>query len=63
VLERLDVLIKGLRMAGIGGDVHIWDNRFGRLALGNEMINLLIDLIGNQRPVTAIYESFHLIDT
>jgi len=62
VLERLDFLVSGLPMAGIGGDVHVRDNRFSRLALGNEIINLLIDLIGNQRPVTAIYESFHLTD-
>jgi photosystem II stability/assembly factor-like uncharacterized protein len=61
VLKILDGVIgENLRLVGIGGDVHVRDNRFCRLALGEDMIALLDDLVNNRRSVTAIYESFHL---
>jgi hypothetical protein len=61
ILRRLDALVsKNLDFSGIAGDVHIRDNRLGRLALGQDMTTLLEDLLGNQRPVVSVYESFHL---
>ena len=63
VLDRLDGLIgESFRMVGIGGEVHVRDNRICRLALGEDMIKLLNDLVHNHRSVIAIYESFHLTD-
>jgi Family of unknown function (DUF6519) len=63
VLARLDVLVMdNAQLLGIAGDVHIRGNRFGRLALGREMIALMHDLVPNPRIVVSVYESFHVSD-
>jgi hypothetical protein len=63
VLKRLEVLVTdNLRFGGLAGDVHIRDNRFGRLALGQSMIALLEELVANPREVVSVYESFHVTD-
>ena len=61
-LRRLnDLLADALQFFGIAGDVHIQGNRFGHLALGQEMIALL-DLMQDPREVVSSYESLHLPD-
>lgn len=47
-------------MQGTGGDVHVRDNRIGRLALGMEMIKQLDQVVANPEPMTATFESLHL---
>ena len=61
ILKRLDGQVTdNLAFFGTAGDVHIRDNRFGHLALGQEMIALLVDLVPNPRQVVSVYESLHL---
>lgn len=47
---------------GTAGDVHIRDNRLGRLGLGIGMIRALDSLIQNPQPLVAAHESFHITD-
>jgi Family of unknown function (DUF6519) len=62
-LKKLDGLVQDdVGFIGTAGDVHIRDNRFGHLALGREMIELLVDLVDRKREVVSVYESFHLTD-
>jgi hypothetical protein len=60
-LRRLEILVgDNVRFSGIAGEVHIRDNRLARLAVGQDMIRLLEDLVLNQREVVSVYESFHV---
>jgi hypothetical protein len=62
-LKQLEGLVRdSAPIFGAAGDVHIRDNRLGRLALSIGMIKVLDSLIQNPRPLTAAYDSFHLTD-
>ncbi len=52
-----------LQVRTFAGEVHIRDNRLGRIALSIEMIKLLIDLVGNGAPLLQwAFGSLHLVD-
>jgi hypothetical protein len=62
-LKLLDALVTdNARILGTAGDVHIRDNRLGRVALSIDMIDVLAALTQNPEPMKAAYESFHLTD-
>lgn len=47
-------------VGGFGGEVHVRDNRIGRVVLSAEMIAALNQLVQDVQPFWWAYESFHL---
>lgn len=60
-LKLVDAFVTdNLQVLGTGGEVHVRDNRIGRIGLGIEMIKTLDALVQNVQPFLWAYESFHL---
>lgn len=60
-VRRLDGLVgDNLPIRGVGGEVHVRDNRVGRIGLGREMIETLRALLQDLQPLLWTYESLHL---
>ncbi len=60
-LGRLDAILQdSVLFVGAGGDVHVRDNRFVRLAIGVEMMALLRQLSPEAEPATTVLESIHV---
>ncbi|MEU8661410.1 hypothetical protein [Actinoplanes philippinensis] len=49
-----------LQLTGDAGEVHVRDNRLGRLAIGAAMAGFVTELPNKPRAVAAVYERFHL---
>ncbi len=63
VLKRLDGLVRDAApIVGTEGDVHVRDNRIGRVGLGIEMIKRLDGLVQDPGAFRSAFESFHLTD-
>lgn len=62
-LKLLDAFVTDkVQVRGSGGDVHVRDNRLGRLRLGVEMLKALDALVNQPSPLRWAYGTFHLVD-